>query len=666
MNIRIIVICVAIIASMLLSGAESFAETNAVATGNWSDPLTWSGGEPTTALPAVVNGGFTVTIDQSGETTNSLDVGTVTGQTGNLNMIGGDLFITDPDTVTAPNLPSIRLGQAAGSTGNFTMSAGTVFIDGANPSGFAVGDLLVGDNGTGTMTLSGGDFSTNDEIVIGTQPGSSGTVTVSGGTFKSGGRSLLVGFGGTGTLNVKDTGFVRANFDLLVGLNAGSTATINQSGGTIEAGFMFSNAFTGAPGSTVNMSMTGGTFNARIAYVMGQGQGTSTLNHSGGAINCTAGNGDFVVSDGNGNTSTYNVSGTASVNTSHDFILGTFNGSNGTVNQTGGAITTARAYRIGADATGVWNISGGTMGGGSVFLGDFDDSFGTLKISGGSLSLTDLSVGAALASNAPPTRVEPDGTNGPQGQALGAHGTLIVSGAAATISLTGNFLANPSDKSSFRRDPFAPGGDNTSNLVFEIFNGSGTSTINTAGIADLDGAVVDIDLMSGYTPSVGTTFDLIKASMFGSTGTGTTQSVGTGKGYSLLAEDVGVFSLAVVASGGGEVLRATFLGAGGVQGDYNGNGIVDAADYVLWRKGGTLMNDPTPGVQPADYTFWRSRFGATSGSGSEIGRAPAVPEPATCLLLVIGSLFSARRSKGRVKPTGKSSRCPLLRGHGVA
>src|SRR3954447_13936782 len=49
--------------------------------------------------------------------------------------------------------------------------------------------------------------------------------------------------------------------------------------------------------------------------------------------------------------------------------------------------------------------------------------------------------------------------------------------------------------------------------------------------------------------------------------------------------------------------------------DYNGNGIVDAADYVLWRKGGPLLNDATPGVDPDDYTTWRSQFG-NSGSGT--------------------------------------------------
>ena len=73
-------------------------------------------------------------------------------------------------------------------------------------------------------------------------------------------------------------------------------------------------------------------------------------------------------------------------------------------------------------------------------------------------------------------------------------------------------------------------------------------------------------------------------------------------------------------------------GIAGVSGDYNNNGAVDAADYVLWRKGGPLANDPTEGVQPADYDFWQSRFGATSGSGSSLGNANAVPEPSVIVL----------------------------------
>jgi hypothetical protein len=76
-------------------------------------------------------------------------------------------------------------------------------------------------------------------------------------------------------------------------------------------------------------------------------------------------------------------------------------------------------------------------------------------------------------------------------------------------------------------------------------------------------------------------------------------------------------------------------GGGGVLGDYNDNGVVDAADYVVWRNGGPLANEgDNPGtVEQADYEFWRSRFGATSGSGSA---QAAVPEPGTLLATVAG------------------------------
>lgn len=80
----------------------------------------------------------------------------------------------------------------------------------------------------------------------------------------------------------------------------------------------------------------------------------------------------------------------------------------------------------------------------------------------------------------------------------------------------------------------------------------------------------------------------------------------------------------------------------GVAGDYNGNGVVDAADYVLWRNGGPLQNEvATVGsVSPEDYAAWRARFGNTSGSGagSGLGAGTAVPEPATWLLMTIAGV----------------------------
>jgi hypothetical protein len=88
----------------------------------------------------------------------------------------------------------------------------------------------------------------------------------------------------------------------------------------------------------------------------------------------------------------------------------------------------------------------------------------------------------------------------------------------------------------------------------------------------------------------------------------------------------------------------------GVLGDYNNNGIVDAADYVLWRNGGPLANESDmPGtVNQADYTFWRSRFGATSGSGTALNAAN-VPEPASLGLLCGAMIYLAASLATRVR-----------------
>ena len=94
--------------------------------------------------------------------------------------------------------------------------------------------------------------------------------------------------------------------------------------------------------------------------------------------------------------------------------------------------------------------------------------------------------------------------------------------------------------------------------------------------------------------------------------------------------------------------------APGVPGDYNGNGKVDAADYVLWRDGAPLQNEgeTTGSTTPEDYTFWRSHFGNTSGAGAGIGSSSAVPEPTSLLLGLITAAcllgnFVFRRVRGR-------------------
>jgi mannan endo-1,4-beta-mannosidase len=81
-------------------------------------------------------------------------------------------------------------------------------------------------------------------------------------------------------------------------------------------------------------------------------------------------------------------------------------------------------------------------------------------------------------------------------------------------------------------------------------------------------------------------------------------------------------------------------------GDFNHDGTVDTADYVIWRKsqGQTGWGLPADSnldgrVDDADLALWRSRFGVSSGTGS------AVPEPATWMLLLFGTIVSAARRR---------------------
>jgi hypothetical protein len=88
--------------------------------------------------------------------------------------------------------------------------------------------------------------------------------------------------------------------------------------------------------------------------------------------------------------------------------------------------------------------------------------------------------------------------------------------------------------------------------------------------------------------------------------------------------------------------------------DYNDNGIVDVADYALWRNtlglnGPGLAadgnNDGT--VNQADYNLWRAHFGAVvPGPGSGAALA-VVPEPASVLLLVTSAVLAWHRRQRR-------------------
>jgi hypothetical protein len=69
-----------------------------------------------------------------------------------------------------------------------------------------------------------------------------------------------------------------------------------------------------------------------------------------------------------------------------------------------------------------------------------------------------------------------------------------------------------------------------------------------------------------------------------------------------------------------------------MNGDYNGDGFVDAADFVAWQKGVGV-----PNTEPY-YNAWRANFGIPVG-GSGAVALKLVPEPASTVLVAVAGLW---------------------------
>jgi hypothetical protein len=74
-------------------------------------------------------------------------------------------------------------------------------------------------------------------------------------------------------------------------------------------------------------------------------------------------------------------------------------------------------------------------------------------------------------------------------------------------------------------------------------------------------------------------------------------------------------------------------------GDFNRDHVVDAADYVVWRK---ELNTPD------DYNTWRAHFGQSSGGGSSLDPLISVPEPAAVSLLLAAAVFVTIRRRNDI------------------
>jgi hypothetical protein len=199
---------------------------------------------------------------------------------------------------------------------------------------------------------------------------------------------------------------------------------------------------------------------------------------------------------------------------------------------------------------------------------------------------------------------------------VGANSTLSVRGPDATVEINGDLYM------SF--DPFVGLENADISTIKAVLTGNTHTSIDVGDLAHIQFGNLAVEF-DGYSPVGGESYTLLTANSI----TGTSF-----RGTSLPTLSTGLsWDLDIDAT----TVKLSVLGSlPGLPGDFNHDGIVNAADYVVWRK--------TDGTQPG-YNNWRANFGRSAGSGSGAGAA-AVPEPATGLLLVmVAGMILWRRRK---------------------
>jgi hypothetical protein len=286
--------------------------------------------------------------------------------------------------------------------------------------------------------------------------------------------------------------------------------------------------------------------------------------------------------------------------------IGAQAGATGTLNITSGWLDVATEVVVGADpaATGVVNMSGGTLSVPTLSKGGVGSSF---NFTGGTLHAD--TVNFALVN---------DG------------GTISPGYSVGTTHVVGDLTLN------------------SGVLDIEI-GGTGNGQydrILVDGVAQLGGTlhVELIDLGGGlFVPELGNTFAFLSsAGTSGAFSTLDLPSLSAGLAWAITPGDVATF-LTVVSS------------VAPLAGDYNGDGVVDAADYTVWRdtfgqsgSGLAADGDNSGTVDQGDYDQWVLHFGEHS-PGSGAGSNVTVPEPATLWLATVGliAILAFRRTTRR-------------------
>jgi hypothetical protein len=170
------------------------------------------------------------------------------------------------------------------------------------------------------------------------------------------------------------------------------------------------------------------------------------------------------------------------------------------------------------------------------------------------------------------------------------------------------------------------------NLEIEIGGPSAfdNDLVNVTGAAALGGDL-QLALINGFAPIASQTFSILQSASL----SGAFSNVANGQRLETI-DDLGSFQ---VHYGSGstfnpnQIVLSNFI-PNSLPGDFNNDGVVDAADYIVWRK---------TDLGPAAYSTWRQYFGRTASGGLGSGSDVSVPEPTAMVMVVLGVLGALGR-----------------------
>jgi hypothetical protein len=188
---------------------------------------------------------------------------------------------------------------------------------------------------------------------------------------------------------------------------------------------------------------------------------------------------------------------------------------------------------------------------------------------------------------------------------IGTSSMLSVRGPDATVEIHGDlYMSFDTNLMLENADP---------STIKAVITGNTHTTIEVGDLAHIQYGNLAVEF-DGYSPVGGESYTLLSANSITGTSFRATSLPMLPNG---LSWDLDIEAKSVKLSVMGSLP--------GLPGDFNQDGIVNAADYVVWRK---------TDQSQTGYNNWRTNFGRTAGGGSGAAAA-AVPEPATGLLLLL-------------------------------